>query len=61
MIDGTNIQQSELQYQPSVSVESNSRTQIMYHRRVEEGHTVYTTVILYWCIKEANFRVYIVK
>lgn len=47
MIYGTNIQQSELQYQPSVSVESNSRTQIVYHRRVEEGHTVYKTVTLY--------------
>lgn len=33
--------QSELQYQRSASVESNSRTHIKYHHRVEVGHGFY--------------------
>lgn len=47
MIDGTNIQQSQLQYQQSVSVESRSRTRIIYHRTVEAGQAVHVIEYLF--------------
>lgn len=46
MIDDTNIQRRQLQYQQSVFVEASSETEIMYQHRVEAEHTVYVIKIL---------------